>query len=128
MRTELTRYHNKSLLSGTDFRPISNAVLLPGPTKLSELIQFDFNTTFETQPCSTAELAVLHGSSTTWFQTSCYCRAETFKHSLTDIFCFGVFVSNRGKAFCFGTAINSTELNLTSETKPCYNRASLVRQ
>ena len=27
-------------------------------------------------PCSTASFAVLHGSSSTWFQTSRYCRAE----------------------------------------------------
>ena len=27
-------------------------------------------------PCSTARLSVLHGSSTTWFQTSRYCRAK----------------------------------------------------
>ena len=27
-------------------------------------------------PCSTAKLAVLHGRSATWFQTSRYCRAK----------------------------------------------------
>ena len=30
----------------------------------------------KTLPCSTASFAVLHGSSSTWFQTSRYCRAE----------------------------------------------------
>ena len=27
--------------------------------------------------------------------------------------------------YCFGTAINSTELNLTSETKPCDSHATV---
>ena len=36
------------------------------------------------------------------------------------------FVYNCGKAFWFsGTAINSTELNSTSEIKPCYRRATV---
>ena len=30
----------------------------------------------ELLPCTTAKLAVLHGSRTTWFQTSRYCRAK----------------------------------------------------
>ena len=32
--------------------------------------------------CSTAKLAVLHGSSTTWFQTSRYCRAKVEFNSI----------------------------------------------
>ena len=35
------------------------------------------------------------------------------------------FLYNRGKAFCFRTAINSTELTSTFETKPCYSRATV---
>ena len=33
-------------------------------------------------PCSTERLAVLHGSSTTWFQTSCYCRTKVEFNSI----------------------------------------------
>ena len=35
------------------------------------------------------------------------------------------FVYYHGKAFCSGTAVNLTELNWTSETKPCYSRATV---
>ena len=44
------------------------------------------STTFETKssylPRSTARVAVLHGSSTTWFQTSRYCRAKVEFNSI----------------------------------------------
>ena len=46
-------------------------------------IRFDFSTAVARRlkpsvllPCSTASLAVLHGISSIWFQTSCYRRAE----------------------------------------------------
>ena len=63
-------------------RPVSNVVLLPCRTKLIELNstlarqQRDVWNQVELLPCSTASFAVLHGISSTWFQTSrCY-RAE----------------------------------------------------
>ena len=52
-------------------RPVSNVVLLPCRNQLIEL-----NSTLAWQQRNTASLAVLHGSSSTWFQTSCYRRAE----------------------------------------------------
>ena len=70
-------------------RPVPNVVLLPCRTqmKLSFRFKHGSSTLFETIKCGTAELgsarllstaslAVPHGSSTTCFQTACYCRAE----------------------------------------------------
>ena len=70
-------------------RPVSNVVLLPCRTqmKLSFRFKLGSSTPFETIKRGTAELssawllstaglAVPHGSSTTWFQRPCYCRAE----------------------------------------------------
>ena len=36
----------------------------------------EYKSQVELLPCSTARLAGLHGNSTTWFQTSRYCRAK----------------------------------------------------
>ena len=70
-------------------RPVPNVVLLPCRTqmKLSFRFKHGSSTPFETikrgtaelgsaRLLSTASLAVPHGSSTTWVQTACYCRAE----------------------------------------------------
>ena len=70
-------------------RPVPNVVLLPCRTqmKLSFRFKHGSSTPFETikrgtaelgsaRLLSTASLAVSHGSSTTCFQTACYCRAE----------------------------------------------------
>ena len=70
-------------------RPVPNVVLLPCRTqmKLSFRFKLGSSTPFETikhgmaelssaRLLSTAGLAVPHGSSTTWFQTPCFCRAE----------------------------------------------------
>ena len=43
---------------------------------LGSHLKLDFGTQVVLLPSSTARLAVLHGSSSTWFQTSCYRCAE----------------------------------------------------
>ena len=71
------------------FRPVPNVVLLPCRTQMKLFFRFKHgsSTPFETikrgtaelgsaRLLSTASLAVPHGSSTTCFQTACYCRAE----------------------------------------------------
>ena len=73
----------------SDFRPVSNVVLLPCRTqmKLSFRLTLGSSTPSETIKrgtaqfsstwlLSTAGLAVPHGSSTTWFQMLCYCHTE----------------------------------------------------
>ena len=70
-------------------RPVPNVVLLPCRTQMKLPFQFKHgsSTPFVTIRLGTAELgsarllstaglAVPHGSSTAWFQTACYCRAE----------------------------------------------------
>ena len=49
---------------------------------------------------------------------------HNYKHSLIHFVLYW-FVYNRGKAFCFGRDINSTELNSTFETNPCHSRATV---
>ena len=44
----------------------------------------------ELLPCSTARFAVLHGSSTTWFQTSRYCRAKVEFNSIKSASLFSL--------------------------------------
>ena len=71
------------------YRPVLNVVLLPCRTQMKVSFRFRHgsSTPFVTIRLGTAELgsarrlsteglAVPHGSSTTWFQTACYCRAE----------------------------------------------------
>ena len=70
-------------------RPVPNVVLLPCRTQMKVSFRFRHgsSTPFVTIRLGTAELgsarllsteglAVPHGSSSTWFQTACYCRAE----------------------------------------------------
>ena len=54
-----------------------------------------------TQAISTAKLAVLHGSSTTWFQTSRYCRAKVEFNSINLV--------RHGISTTFETGLSSCE-------------------
>ena len=83
-------------------RPVSNVLLLPCRTQLLDWLNSTLapglwhgsSATFKTKPCwlpcSTARLAVLHGSSSTWFQTSCYRCAK-----LTNLFLWFIFGNSR---------------------------------
>ena len=61
----------------------------------------------ELPPCSTASFAELHGSSTTWFQTSRYCRAKVEFNSINLV--------RHGSSTTFETGLEVNELNLSSE-------------
>ena len=98
-----------------EIRPVPNVVLLScrSEIKLSFRFKHGSSTPFETIKGGTAELgsaellspaglAVQHGSSTTWFQTACYCRTEL--NLQINLMCLALFahyyacaqIKNRG--------------------------------
>ena len=77
------------VVPNSGLRPVPNVVLLPCRTQMQVSFRFrhGISKPFVTIRLGTTELgsarllsteglAVPHGSSTTWFQTACYCRAE----------------------------------------------------
>ena len=79
-------------------RPVPNVALLPCRTKFKNLIRLKHgsSTTFETikfgklssaRLFCTAGPVVPHGSSATWFQTACFCRAELNSCMYFGLFC-----------------------------------------